>query len=132
MVGTFVLCLIITSKTPGNVQVSPDDPNQPKVEKMTGTVKEIIKDVEFEMMGSSYAVEKTKYFLVVEPQDKDKIFRISEDACRPVIKEEEHKERIKKTTTVKKKTTTKKTETKSESEKSGDADKDELLRQLEN
>lgn len=92
-IGTLVLCHLM----------SPVAQNQQdevrKIQKIPGIVKEIVESDDIEMFEDSYAVKKKKYFLVVEPKEKDKIFKIGSDACRPVISESEHvsivKEKIK-------------------------------------
>jgi hypothetical protein len=137
-VGTLVLChLIISGTAPQN------NAEGPKIEKIPGIVKEITEGEDIEMMNNDYAVKKVKYMLLVEPQEKDKIFKVNANACRPVIDEETHirltKEKMKKDAKSNKnnelKNNSKESVKSNKEEKapanSVDPDKEKLLKELE-
>lgn len=84
-IGTFVLCHLLVP-TNGDVQ----NQKQQKIEKIAGIVKEIEESDSYEMIGNSYAINKKKYNLIVEPKEKDKIFRVGSDACKPIVSESTH------------------------------------------
>jgi len=81
-VGTFVLCHLIIPKSGVNI---PED-QALKIEQIPGIVKEITEEDDIQMITDEYAVKKKKYMLLIRPtKDKDRIFRIGIDACRPVV-----------------------------------------------
>lgn len=103
-VGTFVLCHLIIP----NSGVNTSEDQARKIEQIPGIVKEIIEEDDIQMIDESYAVKKKKYMLLVEPtksKDKDRIFRIGIDACRPVVEESTHVEITKRKIELKKKKT---------------------------
>lgn len=131
-VGTMVLCHLIM---PNQVNVETK-----KIDKVPGVVKEIIEGTEVvEVKGDEsgrgyYAYERKKYWLIVEPKDKDNIFKISQDACRPVLSEAEHIEKAK--SKIKKnkapvKNNTEEAVPQSESTPQNNEEKEDLLKQLE-
>lgn len=90
-VGTFVLCHLIIP----NSGVNTSDDQVRKIEQIPGIVKEITEEDDIQMIDDAYAVKKKKYMLLIEPtksKDKDRIFRIGIDACRPVVDENTHVE----------------------------------------
>jgi len=89
-IGTLVLCHLLAPKAPT------DQEGQQKVMKMPGVVREIIEKYEYQMIGTDYAVKRKTYTLIVEPEDKEKIFKIGIDACKPVVDESVHEEILKK------------------------------------
>lgn len=87
-IGTLVLCHLIIKTSAG---VSSE-----KIEQVPGIVKEISYVDKIEMFEDKYAVKTKKTMLLVEPEEKDKIFRIGVDACRPVVDEQTHIEMARK------------------------------------
>lgn len=132
-VGTLVLChLIISGTNPANQ--NPE--SGPTIKKIPGIVKEISEVEYIEMVGKDYAVKKKRDMILVEPEEKDQIFKVSADACRPVVDEETHQQLSRKKA---KKESSKKEElseskdSKNSREESApsSSEKDELLKQLE-
>lgn len=88
-IGTLVLCHLLSPKNGNNPS------EQQKIQQMPGIVKEIVEDFSYQMIESDYAIKRKEYILIVEPEDKEKIFKINADACRPIIEEEDHKKIVK-------------------------------------
>lgn len=99
-VGTLVLCHLIIAGT--NPQANQGSDQEQKITKMSGIVTEIHEESEIVSIDN-YSVKRAKPMLVVEPDDKDKVFKVSATACRPVIDEETYQSILKQKEEMKKK-----------------------------
>lgn len=126
-IGTLVLCHLMAPN-----QLNTENEMR-KINQTSGIVKEIIEEENIEMVDDSYAVKKKKHFLIVEPKEKDKIFKIGSDACRPVLSEEEHlsivREKIRQKESLKKEQI--KENKKTKKQQVSDPEIQDLLQQLE-